>query len=183
MSKFVTAPGKGTAVAAPAAPVDGGNAVATVEQSAGAVTQDARKKRGKAANFVGLGIKYESLDKAKENVPQFAEGFEGDEQKARDSIRILEVTGPNGETFFTWANNSSQVLANVAKELGWDASLAERSDKGRNRIPSEDKALTILWKSLIKAGKTEKARSIMQRDYPEQQANFDKLVAEMATAA
>lgn len=185
MSKFVTAPGKATTVTAPEAAVNAGGAVATVEAAAGAVTADGRKKRGKQANFVGLGIHYESLETAKANPPQLVENFEGDREAAEKTIRILEVHTPDGKTSFVWGNSAVFVLSGIAKQLGYTVEVAERAKMtgSKNRIPSEDKALSILWKSLIKAGKVDKARQIMMRDYPEQQASFNKIVADMAAAA
>lgn len=177
-TKFVTAAGKGTAVAAPAAPVAVAEGAAPTPE-ASAADQVNKKRRGKASPFTGLGIMYPSLEVAKQNPPQFIEGFSGDREAAEKGVKILEVTAPNGTSQFTWGNNGIFILAAIAKELGYTASAAERADKGKNRIASESTAYIMLYKSLFKAGKVAKARELMMRDTPELQAQFDKALAEM----
>lgn len=181
MTKFVSAAGKGTVVAAPAAPAaPAPGAAATPEESAAG--QVGKKRRGKQSPFIGLGIFYPSLEVAKANPPQFVEGYAGDREQAEKAVKVIEVTAPNGTVQFTWANSGVFVLANVAKELGYTAEVAERSNKGKMRIPSETTAYLMLYRSLFKAGKIAKARELMKRDAPELEADFNRVLEEMQKA-
>ena len=177
-TKFVTAAGKGTTVAAPTAPVAVAEGAAPTPE-ASAADQVNKKKRGKASPFTGIGIMYPSLEVAKQNPPQFIEGFAGDREAAEKGVKVIEVTAPNGTSQFTWGSNGVFILAAIAKELGYKVAVAERANKGKNRIATETTAYLMLYKSLFKAGKVAKARELMLRDTPELQAEFDKALADM----
>lgn len=181
MSKFVAAAGKGTVVSAPGAVATAapGAAETPVDSAADQVN---KKRRGKQSPFVGLGIMYESLETAKANPPQFVEGFAGDREAAEKTLKVIEVTAPNGTSQFTWGNNGVFILAQIAKDLGYTANAAERSNKGKMRIASETTAYIMLYKSLFKAGKIAKARELMKRDTPELEADFNKALADMQAA-